>query len=275
MRNIIILTLLCSGLLALDVGAQENLPVSRAEALGWDVLEGDGTLRRIRVPILMYHYVSELPADADDIRRGLTVEPEIFARQMTYLVEAGYNTVTLNEVDLALETGAPLPPNPVVLTFDDGHLDHYTHAFPILQANSQVGTFFIVSGFADNSREGYMSWAQIEAMAVAGMRMEAHSRTHSDLRERSFDFLVFEIAGSMESLAAHTGIEPSMFAYPVGRYDTDTLAVTASAGIQRAVTTQIGTWQNTTNRLEMPRMRVTNEVLADGMAYLLNYDVAP
>ncbi|MEO1644683.1 MAG: polysaccharide deacetylase family protein [Chloroflexota bacterium] len=259
----------------LDVDAQENLPVSRAEALGWDLLEGDGTLRRIRVPILMYHYVSELPPDADDIRRGLTVEPDNFARQMAYLVEAGYNTVTLNEVDLALETGSPLPPNPVVLTFDDGHLDHYTHAFPILQANGQVGTFFIVSGFADNSREGYMSWVQIEAMAAAGMRMEAHSRTHSDLRERSFDFLVFEIAGSMESLVAHTGIEPSMFAYPVGRYDADTLAVTASAGIQRAVTTQVGTWQNTTNRFEMPRMRVTNEVLADGMAYLLNYDIAP
>src|SRR5512145_2670236 len=38
----------------------------------------DGTLRRIRVPILMYHYVSNLPADADQYRVDLTIIPELF-----------------------------------------------------------------------------------------------------------------------------------------------------------------------------------------------------
>src|SRR5215207_5305181 len=149
---------------------------------------GDGTLRRLRVPILMYHYVSELPPDADDIRVGLTVSPQMFREHMQYLQTAGYQTVSLYEINLALEHGTPLPPKPVVLTFDDGYIDHYSTVFPILQEYSFTGTFFIISQFVDNNHPAYMTWEQIAQMANAGMRMEAHTKTHADLRSRNYDF---------------------------------------------------------------------------------------
>lgn len=242
---------------------------SANEGVGEIPMSGDGTLRRLRVPILMYHYVSELPPDADGIRIGLTVLPNVFAQHIDYLKQENYSTISLYEMNEALEFGTPLPPKPVILTFDDGHIDHYTNVFPILQNAGFTGTFFIATQFVDNNRPEYMSWSQIQEMAMAGMSMEAHTKTHSDLRLRSYDFLVYEIVGSMESLDFHTGIQPRMFAYPVGRYDADTLAVVDSTSILRAVTTQPGSYHTTDNRLEVSRLRISNETGVPGLAYLL------
>jgi peptidoglycan/xylan/chitin deacetylase (PgdA/CDA1 family) len=231
---------------------------------------GDGTLRRIRVPILMYHYVSPLPADADDIRKDLTIEPDVFRAQMQYLRDNSYHTISLYQLDDALMRGTPLPSKPVVLTFDDGYIDHYVTVLPILQEMGFVGTFFIITGRADAGDPSYMNWSQIKMMSDAGMSMEAHTKTHRDLRIRDHDFLVYEILGSFESLAAHIGHESRMFAYPSGRYDDATLEVAREMGIWRAVTTQPGMMQTTDNRLELPRVRVSGGTGPNGLAYLVS-----
>jgi len=230
---------------------------------------GDGTLRRIHVPILMYHYVSELPPDANAIRTNLTLSPQIFRDHIQFLENNGYTSISLYEMHLALEFGQALPSNPVILTFDDGYIDHYTNVFPLLQAHNMVGTFFIATDFVDNNVPGYMNWEQIKEMADAGMSMEPHTKSHSDLRDRDFDFLVYQIVGSIESLASHTGQEPAMFAYPIGNYDQNTLDVLRTTGIARAVTTQFGSYHTTDNRLEVPRLRITNETGVAALNYLL------
>jgi len=251
--------------------AQEVRPPSEPN-IPQPSVQADGTLRRIRVPILMYHYVSEIPEGADDIRIGLTVTPSVFRQQIQTLIANGYTAISLYEMDAALRHGAPLPPNSVVLTFDDGHIDHYTEVFPILREVGYVGTFFIITNFADANAPGYLSWTQIQEMANAGMNMEPHTKTHSDLRNRSYDFLVYEILGSVESLAHHTNRTPRIFSYPAGRYDDDTLTMLRTTPILRAVTTQPGTWQTTDNTLLVPRMRVTNEVTGNGLLSLLRYE---
>ena len=237
----------------------------------WQAIEGDGTLRRIRVPVLMYHYVSELPADADAIRRGLTLHPDIFRQHIEYLSDNGYNSVSLYDIDSALENGTELPPNPVVLTFDDGYIDAYTEVFPVLQAHNMTGTFFIITQFADDSLPGYLNWGQIAEMADAGMNMEGHTKTHATLNERDFDFLVFQVMGSLESLIVHSGQIPRMFSYPVGRYDEHTLRFMESTPVERAVTTQVGTVHTTDNRFEMLRMRITDQTGVAALIHLLNY----
>jgi len=234
-------------------------------------VDGDGTLRRIQIPILMYHYISPLPPDADEIRVGLTLDPVIFRQHVQFLAENGYTSISLYEMDNALENGVELPPNPVILTFDDGYSDAYTTVFPILQEFGMVGTFFIITQFADDNRAGHLTWEQIEVMAAGGMSMEAHTKNHPDLRNREFDFLVFEVVGSLESLNGHTGNTSQMFAYPVGRYDDNTLNFMASTAVQRAVTTQPGTFHTTDNRYEVARMRITNTTGVAGLRGLLNY----
>lgn len=209
------------------------------------------------------------PEDADPIRTDLTVVPDLFRAHVAVLRENGYTTITLDQLDAALLYGDPLPPRPVVLTFDDGYIDHYEQVFPMLQAAEMVGTFFVITGFADANRSGYLTWDQINRMASAGMRMESHTKTHQDLRNREHDFLVYEMLGSLQSLAAHTGRAPLMFAYPAGRYDAMTLVVLEQLPVSRAVTTQPGMLHTTDNRLEMTRIRVHGGTSAAGLMALV------
>jgi len=265
----LILAILCllflSGFLESERGILASVPALDAEY----PVSGDGTLRRLHVPVLMYHYVGQLPADADPTRVNLTVTPGQFQNHMQYLQSQGYVSVSLYEVHTALHTGAQLPEKPVVLTFDDGHLDHYQTVLPILQATGFTGTFFIITQFADTNRPGYMSWQQIQAMAQAGMHIEAHTKTHPDLSGRDYDYLVYQIMGSLESIAHFTGTMPRIFSYPAGRYDAQTLAVLQTTPVLQAVTTQHGALHTNTSRLEMPRLRITNETSVTGLAYLL------
>src|SRR5579862_7828933 len=88
----------------------------------------------LRIPVLMYHYVSTPPANADPTLLDLVVLPENFVQQMQYLKTNGFHTVTPDQVYVALTSHGNLPSNPVMLTFDDGYEDAYTHVFPTLKA---------------------------------------------------------------------------------------------------------------------------------------------
>lgn len=230
----------------------------------------DGTLRRIRVPILMYHYVSDPPSVADGLRLNLTIRPGTFRAHIVYLNRTGYTPISLTELDDALRRGTPLPSKPIILTFDDGYVDHYTNVFPILQEFRFTGTFFVITGRADDADPRYLTWAQIQAMAAAGMSMESHSKTHADLRARSSEFLIYELLGSLQSLEAHTGREAHMFCYPSGHYDDDTLAIVRGLPIWTAVTTQHGDLHTTDGRLELARLRIGGDLGVAGLAQLLS-----
>jgi len=246
-----------------------TIPPTLGEPMQHPVIASDGTLRRIRVPILMYHYISPLPADADAYRQDLTITPDVFRAHMRYLHDEGYSTISMYQLDEALMQGSLLPPNPIILTFDDGYIDAYTTVFPILREFGLTGTFFIITGRADANDPDYVNWQQISEMSAAGMSMESHTKNHADLRGRTYDFLVYELLGSLESLQAYTGIEPHIFAYPIGHYDGMTLDVVRGLPVWRAVTTQAGMLQTTDNRLEMPRVRVSGDTGVSGLAYLL------
>lgn len=229
----------------------------------------DGTLRRIAVPILMYHYVSDLPEEADDIRIGLTVSPQQFEDHLIYLTENGYTSISLYEISSAINTGTPLPPKPVVLTFDDGYIDHYTHVYPLLKQYGFSGTFFVITSKADNAEVGYLTWDQIKEMAVSGMFIEAHTKTHPDLRERTREFLIYQILGSIESIRIHTQYPADGFAYPVGRYDASVLEIMREIGVEVAVTTEPGKLHTSSNLLELQRLRITGGMGAQGLHQLL------
>ncbi len=210
----------------------------------------------VHVPILMYHYISELPADADVYRVNLTVVPEMFEAQLRYLYEQGYHTVTLQDVYDALATGRPLPEKSIVLTFDDGYKDAHINAMPLLQKYGFVGEFFVLATPAHYESPQYLTWAEMRLMAEAGMSVQAHGRDHYDLTNRAYDFLVYQILGVKEAVEAHTGQPVRFFCYPSGRYDEDTLAVVESAGYLGAVTTQWGATQRLDNRYTWPRVRI-------------------
>lgn len=216
----------------------------------------DAHRRVLTVPILMYHYISVPPPGADKYRIDLSVPPDKFEEQLAWLAENGFSTVSLYALIDHLSTGAPLPPRPVVLTFDDGYRDNYENAFPLLKKYGFTGTFFVVSDFINAGRPEYMTWDMAREMAEAGMSIESHSRTHPDLRGRSFQFLVWEILGPIEAITHYTGQRPRFFCYPAGKYDRDVIAVLKSVDTWAAVTTQPGRRQTLDTAMTWPRLRV-------------------
>ncbi|MEZ4516515.1 MAG: polysaccharide deacetylase family protein [Chloroflexota bacterium] len=212
----------------------------------------------LKVPILMYQYISTPPEDADVYRQDLSVTEEAFAEQMAYLRDNGYTTIDLYDLSLAITNQGELPEKPIILTFDDGYADNYQNAFPVLAANGQKGVFFVITGFIDEGREGYMTWDMVEEMAAAGMRIESHSRTHPDLTTMSRDGLIWEIMGSQETLAAHIGYTPRYFCYPGGDYNEDTIAMLQELDFWGATTTASGSWHGFDDRFEWSRIRMRN-----------------
>jgi peptidoglycan/xylan/chitin deacetylase (PgdA/CDA1 family) len=224
---------------------------------------------RVHVPILMYHHVSDLPPDANATVKNLTVAPDAFRAEMQYLKDGSYNVISLYALYDALTNGVSLPAKPVILTFDDGYADAYRNVFPILSQFGFTGAFFIITQPVDENNTAYMTWDQIRQMADAGMSMEAHTQTHPDLRQRTPDFLVSEIGGSLDDIAAHTGHQPHMFSYPVGMYDAQTMTTLRTLPVWLAVTTRRASSESSGHPLELARIRISPHTSIDGFAALV------
>jgi peptidoglycan/xylan/chitin deacetylase (PgdA/CDA1 family) len=226
----------------------------------------------LKVPILMYHYISTPPEDADVYRTDLSVTPEQFREQMAYLQQNGYSTIDLYDLSLAIVSHKELPEKPIILTFDDGYVDNYDHAYPILKEFGYGGTFFVVTEFIDMQRVGYMTWPMIEEMSRNGMRIESHSRTHPDLRGMSRERLIWEILGSQETLTAHIGYKPRYFCYPGGWYDEATIEILRELDFWGATTTQNGSWHGFDDRFEWRRVRLRNSTTLGEFARLVDLE---
>lgn len=210
----------------------------------------------LQVPILMYHYISTPPADADSYRLGLSTSPDTFRQQMAYLAENGFTTIDLYDLSLAIVGKKELPEKPIILTFDDGYIDNYEIALPILQEFGFIGTFFIATDFVDRQDYNYMSWEMIMELSFAGMQIEPHSMTHPDLRGFTVGANAYEMRGSRDRIAAFIGYEPRFFAYPSGQYDENSVQAAEDLGFWGAVTTNGGTWHGFNDRYEWTRLRM-------------------
>src|SRR5579864_5927681 len=90
--------------------------------------------------VVMYHYVRDLERSRFPAIKGLSVER--FCRQLDY-IQARYTPITIENLLGSLGSqGENLPPNPILLTFDDGYSDHFANVFPLLDARGIQGCFF-------------------------------------------------------------------------------------------------------------------------------------
>ena len=229
----------------------------------------DGVARRADVPILMYHYISKPPTANDRLRYGLSVVPEMFQAQLQLLQEQGFTTITLLDLYQHLADGRALPKRPIILTFDDGYLDNYTNAFPLLQKYGMTGTFFVLTGRADAGDPAYLSWDMIQEMSAAGMDIQLHAREHYDLRNRSYEWLVYNIIGGRESIEGHIGRPVNFIAYTSGKYDAGLLRFLGQTNFWAAVTTQPGSQHTPKDSLLWTRVRISGQSRLSDFAKLL------
>ena len=150
-----------------------------------------------QVPIVAYHSIAN---EHDHLVRHLSLPVPLFERQLQYLQRKGFQTVTLYDVHRYLREGASLPSRAIALTFDDGYLDNWVNAFPLLKRYGMKATIFVATDFVDPvegrrptledvwtgriaERDltwwGHASWPELEAMQASGVvDIQAHTKTH-------------------------------------------------------------------------------------------------
>lgn len=110
--------------------------------------------RDVTVPTILYHRI-----DVSPINSRYYVPPQKFEEQMKLLHDWGYTSIAASMLIRAITEGAELPPRPFLLNIDDGNLDNYTNAFPIMQKYGFTGALYLVSNYV--GAENYMSVEQV------------------------------------------------------------------------------------------------------------------
>lgn len=173
-----------------------------------------------RITVVLYHRVS------DSVRDNLTVGIEQFDRQMA-LLRQHCEVLSIEQV---LDTRTiPRSRRPLVcVTFDDGYLDNYEHATPILLAHRIPAAFFVSTGivgtdgrFPHDIRRGnppipVMRWDHLREMHRAGFTIGSHSVSHIDCAGELEHKVWAELVKSRDDLRREIGIGDVIFGYPYG-----------------------------------------------------------
>lgn len=183
------------------------------------------------VPMLAYHKVG-------DTEEAYSVAPGDFERQMAYLADKGYTAVTMADLVNHMTAGKPLPPRPVVITFDDGYADNYFTALPIMAKYGMRATVFVVTDFL--GERPYMTWDELKALRAAGTEIGSHTLHHRALPDLPAGERLRDLAMSKEGLEWRLDAPVRFLAYPFGSYDADTIAALKAAGYRAAASTRLG-----------------------------------
>lgn len=211
----------------------------------------------VKVPILMYHYIGNNPNPKDLARNTLSVSPDKFDQQMGYLAQQGFTPITLNDLYGIFNNQRSAPAKPIVLTFDDGYIDFYLNAYPILRKYNFHAVSFIPTGLINTSY--YMSWAQIKEIQASGLvTFEGHTVSHPNLPLLGSAKALAEMKQGREVLQAQTGFPVNFIAYPFGTSNLNTHNLAKQAGFVGG----LGTWNGKAGSpsMNLPRIRITGQM---------------
>ena len=222
-------------------GAQEASPAA-AEAYS------------AQVPILMYHNLAQEGSGND------TISVQRFEEHLAALQDAGYTTITFQDLLAYVEQGTELPEKPVLLTFDDGYESNYTLAYPLLQQYQMKATIFVIGvsmgkdTYKDTGQAMIPHFTQEQAaeMEASGLvAIESHGYDMHEVQgrdpepirvgilpredESEWDYAAFlqEDSKAMTDLLGKT---PGVLAYPYGYASELSEVVLHEMGIYATVT---------------------------------------
>ena len=154
------------------------------------------------IPVIYYHSIA-LGENPHWIKKYLTLELKYFEAQMKYLKKNRYETIFLDEYFDILKNGNIENKKCVCITFDDGFLDNWIYAFPILKNNNFKATIFVNPEFVDTKASvrktlisywagnttidsidkwGYLSWEEMSLMEASGLiDIQSHTMSHAEL----------------------------------------------------------------------------------------------
>jgi peptidoglycan/xylan/chitin deacetylase (PgdA/CDA1 family) len=228
-----------------------------------------------KIKVLMYHRI----VDDEHLSREypLTcIYAEEFRRQLKLLDRSGFTTVNFQDYKLSLEEELGFPKKPVIITFDDGYLDTYEVAFPLLQDFGMKAVIFVlgdrrVKSSIWNQEYGLpvaplMEDQHIVEMHIAGFEIGSHSMSHADLVSLPEETAWEEISRSRVLLEILLNTPVLTFAYPYGSLDATTKKLVADAGYAFGCSTYTGPATFGLEKYEIRRILVPHSPTPLGFA---------
>lgn len=215
---------------------------------------------------MMYHSISESNSGNSRPYYQTATSPEVFAQHIKFLHENGYRALSLDEA-VQLLAGNGSSQKSVVITFDDGLADFYSHAFPILSEHSFTATVFVITGLLKTQRTWFkakecLTLSEVRELHSQGISIGSHTATHPELKLLKQDEVENELSGSKKTLEDVLGAPVRSFAYPFAFPEADRGLVTCLAnilsrcGYENGVSTILGTAKAGANRWFLPRLPV-------------------
>ncbi len=197
------------------------------------------------LPILLYHGVTANKRD------GLLAHSQHHSVSMldshfSALKRAGYEAVSIAQVDAWITNGKPLPERPVLITFDDGRLDGMRNADPLLAKYGMKATMFVICQNSERNLPNYASWSELRKFGKTGRwEYQAHTdKGHSyvavdnegykglylinrqwlpavnrlEVRQEWVDRVNSDHVNAKRKLKNELGVEATAFAFPEGNY---------------------------------------------------------
>lgn len=186
----------------------------------WIVLKYFSFRTRPSLCVLMYHKVSD-----NGYKDYLTIPVNQLEAQFNYLLKEGYSPILLSELINYVRSGKPLPPKPVVITFDDGYRDNYTVMYPLLEKYGIKANIFLVPAFLqqehkpeDSGGGQYLQLSDINAMNKQLVEFGLHSYNHKSYKTLTAEEADKDIVESKAALITMNIPFQPCLAYPYGAF---------------------------------------------------------
>ena len=185
----------------------------------------------------------------------LCVPTHLFDEQMAYLKDNSYITITPEELYEGIEGTMVLPDRPVLITFDDGYVDNYTNALPILKKYGMRATVFVVPGFT-SVQANYLTWEQLKEMEKNGITIQSHTLNHRALEELPDDEIRAELLNSKALIEKNLGHPVDFLAYPTGTYNLHIAGIAKDVGYKASYTIKYGSVDKGSNIYALERVPI-------------------
>ncbi|WP_282938697.1 polysaccharide deacetylase family protein [Paenibacillus sp. RC67] len=226
-----------------------------------------------RVSVIAYHHID------DQIVGDVTIKTELFREQLTDMLQRGYQFISLSQFKAYL-AGGPVPPNAVLVTFDDGYQSFYTRAYPILKELNIPAVNFVITKDIDQPLRSLLpslSKDQIRQMTqeMAGIDVQCHTDSLHDRAPNGGALFTTKLPNDQGVVETEQQFEQRIiddtqlcrkklgelynrpidsFAYPFGIYDAKSAELLNRSGIQYAYTTVSGVASRDTDPMQIPRI---------------------
>lgn len=202
------------------------------------IVDEDRALRKEEneVLVLLYHNVtnSRSASQSDD----LYVHIDDFRDQLDYIIENGYNVMTVEELYNLRRSGGDVPDRTLVLTFDDGDKSSYDIVFPELEKRNLHASFFVTT--RQIGERGYVTRENLIEMENAGHDIQSQGHNNEDFIESPISVVHKSLYLSKKILEETLNKEVTALVYPNSSFNSEVIRVAQDVGYVWAFSTEPG-----------------------------------